>query len=135
LAWAASNHWLDANVLGELADTIVGETNDELRVELAIAASEGDNDTLKDIIDQQIRGEMVSDAFVRERWMRIAVAWVYEHRKLFDDPWAVIEEIWQAFGYPPALNGLIKWMPAPEGSKLGMIAMLERWREFVSPEV
>ncbi len=136
LAWAASNHWLDTKALGELADGLVKEPADDLRAELAIAAGDGDAAALKALIDQQARGEMITDERVRDRWMRIAVAWLYQHREVFDDPWAVIEEIWEAFDHAPALNGLIRWMPAPaDGKKPGMESMLERWQEFVSPEI
>lgn len=131
LAWAATNHWLDGKALEELADELA-EGSDETRAQLATAAAEGDDAVLRALIDQQARRERVADEEVRERWMRIGIAWLYQHRGLFHDPWAVIEEIWEAFGHPPSLNGLIRWMPVSPSGVAGTGGMLERWREFAT---
>ena len=37
-----------------------------------------------------------ADEVVRERWIHLAVAWLYDHRGEFEDPWTVIEAIWEA---------------------------------------
>jgi hypothetical protein len=133
LAWAASNHWLDAKAVAGLADEITTGVSDDERVQLGIAAAEGDHGALVTLLGQLAKREAIGDEMIRERWMRIGVAWVYQHRQLFNDPWAVIEEIWEAFGHPVELNGLIRWMPLSPGCKPGEQEMLNRWRELARP--
>ena len=133
LAWTAANHWLDSKSLVELTDGLA-EGDEELRVAIAIAALDQNETALNAIIDRQAVSDETPDVTVRERWMRLAVAWLYEHRELFDDPWAVIEEIWEAFGHAELLNGLIRWMPTPMGGQPGEEGMLERWRTYVEAD-
>lgn len=129
LGWAATNHWLDTKSLGELADGLA-EGDEDLRVAIAIAALDNDEAVLNAILERQARSDETPEATVRERWMRLAVGWLYEHRKSFDDPWAVLEEIWEAFGHAESLNELIRWMPTPPGGRPGEAGMLERWRTY-----
>jgi hypothetical protein len=131
LVWAATNHWLDARALADLADELAGENED---VRLAIANADSDELALAAVFDREATKDETSEEGVRERWMRLAVAWLYEHRELFDDPWAVIEEIWEAFGHAESLNGLIRWMPAPPGEPPGEEGMAERWRRYAEAD-
>jgi hypothetical protein len=126
LAWALSNHWLDVGVIADLAEGIAVK-DENLRSSLAIAGINGDAKTLKVLINQQLQNYTAPDETVRERWMLLAVAWLYQNRHAFDDPWLALEELWEAFDHPAALNGLIRWMPAAPGMKIGEEAMLKRW--------
>jgi hypothetical protein len=71
---------------------------------------------------------VVSDDLVRERWMLIALAWLYQHRDIFDNPWAAVEELWEAFDHPSSINCLVRWMPVPPSGEVGEEAMLKRWQ-------
>jgi hypothetical protein len=132
LAWAASNNWLDSRSLGDLADRIA-DTSGDVRADVALAVMEGDDTRLHALIDQQARHCPIGSEEIRGRWLLIAIAWLYQHRGAFSDPWAVIEDIWEAFDHAPALNGLIRWMPVPAGGKPGEAGMMERWRELAVP--
>jgi hypothetical protein len=127
LVWAATNHWLDAKSLAALADGLAGDDHD---VRLAVASADNDEAALKAVFDREATSDETSEETVRDRWMRLAVGWLYQHRELFDDPCAVIEEIWEAFGHPESLNGLIRWMPTPPGEQPGEKAMLDRWQTY-----
>ncbi|MGD0042458.1 MAG: DUF2247 family protein [Isosphaeraceae bacterium] len=133
LAWAAANHWLDTKSLVELTDGLA-EGDEQLRVAIAIAALDQNETVLHAIIDRQAVSDETPDATVRERWMRLAVAWLYEHRESVDDPWAVLEGIWEAFGHAESLNGLIRWMPTPLGGEPGEEGMVERWRTYAEAD-
>lgn len=89
---------------------------------------EPDGGGLRGVLEREAARDPTPDDVIRDHWMRIAVAWLYEHRDEFPDPWAEIEEIWEAFDHAEALSGLIRWMPLPEGAETGEAAMLERWR-------
>ena len=131
LAWAQSNHWLDLKTISELADRIAAKDN-ELRTSFAIAGMDGDEIAVRSLIDSQAHKSVISNALVRERWMLIALAWLYQHRDTFDDPWTAIEELWVAFEHPSLLNSLIKWMPVSPGGEIGEEAMFRRWETIAS---
>jgi hypothetical protein len=130
LAWAATNHWLDAKSLADLADGLARD-NDALRVAIHERDLADDEAGLRSILVRQAKREGHLEAAAREHWLHVAVVWVYEHRSLFDDPWAILEEIWEAFGHPKSINGLVRWMPVPIGESAGGAAMMERWKKYV----
>ena len=132
LGWAATNHWLDAKALADLADELAAD-DEGLRVALALALDDGEA-ALTAVLDRQATGDETSEVTVRERWMRLAVAWLNEHREMFSDPWAVLEEIWDAFDHAESLNGLIRWMPVPPGEPSGEAAMMARWRTYAESQ-
>ncbi|HEY1849947.1 MAG TPA: DUF2247 family protein [Candidatus Binataceae bacterium] len=127
LAWALSHHWLNVKVISELADGIAAK-DEELRTSFAMAGMDGDEIAMRASIDHQVQKFVVSDDLVRERWMLIALAWLYQHRDIFDNPWAAVEELWEAFDHPSSINCLISWMPVPPGGEAGEEAMLKRWQ-------
>lgn len=131
LLWTATNHWLDAKTIAKFADELA---SDDVRVEVATAAIDGAEAALRSVLEREAATDETPDASVRERWMRVAVAWLYENRETYTDPWAVIEEVWEAFGHPESLNGLIRWMPPPPGGKPGEAGMLERWRDLAASQ-
>jgi hypothetical protein len=65
------------------------------------------------------------------RWLWLALAWLYEHRGEYADPWSEVEALWEAFDHAHELSGLIRWMPRQPGRPAGMDAMTERWRRLV----
>jgi hypothetical protein len=127
LAWLVVNLWLPAAQTIELADQLA-ETEPDLRAEIALAAT--DRVALRAILDRQATRHGPPEEEVRERWMQLAVTSLYEHRAEVTDPWPILEQIWEAFDHAPALNGLIRWMPVAPSDKVGMDAMLERWRTY-----
>jgi hypothetical protein len=58
--------------------------------------------------------------------MDVAVAWLHEHRELFDDPLSNLEEMWEAFDHAEELNHLIRWMPAQPGAHTGEPAIMRK---------
>ena len=115
--------------IAELADALASD-DDELRVSIASAEAEGDDSALGSLLEAQARKHPASNETTRERWLALAVKWLYEHRETLDDPWNALEELWVAFDHPPVLNGLIRWMPLPPGTELGEDAMLRRWQNL-----
>lgn len=131
LAWALSNHWLDVSSIAELAE-VLALKNEYLFTSLAIARINNDAPALETLVFQQAQKFTVPDELIRERWMLLAVRWLYQHRNTFDNPWLVIEELWAAFGYPSSLNCLIRWMPIPSDRKAGEETMLEKWHTLAT---
>lgn len=78
---------------------------------------------------------MLSEEEVRDKWLCLVLAWLFEHRHNYRDPLELVEEVYADFGYPEQLAGFVRSMPM-EGPDLGSRAqnearLLERWRRFV----
>lgn len=131
LAWAAKNHWLGAGALSAFAEELAG-ADDDARVEIAMAQLEHDELRLRSLLEAQASSDETPDGVVTEHWLDVALAWLYENRRMFDDPLRVVEEIWEAFGHPESANTLIRWMPLVPGQAAGDQAIMERWRAKVA---
>lgn len=130
LIWAADHHWLDLDALAALAEVKAAGDENAL-VEIATAAIDRDEPRLRGALEKKSSADATTDAEVRDLWIDVAIAWAYANRHVFDDPWAVVEEIWEAFDHAPQLNNLIRWMPVPSGEPTGEEAMLNRWRSYI----
>lgn len=64
-------------------------------------------------------------------WLFLALAWLYEHRRDFDDPMETIEMLYADFGYPDEIQNLVRFMPAPDGTATGQDAIEARWRNYL----
>jgi hypothetical protein len=127
LHWAAGNGWLTDEALLDFADSLAAN-DDDLRVEVNVAASSADDQELQAVIEREASIEAASPEAIREKWMDLAVAWLYENRKLLPDPLAEVEQLWAAFGHPSNLNHLIRSAPTEPGAALGDAAIMNRWR-------
>ncbi len=72
---------------------------------------------------------------VREKWLYLALAWVYEHQDRIPDPLQRVEEIYADFGYPERIARFVRYMPI-EGPDLGSREanehrLFERWRCYL----
>ncbi|HLY50789.1 MAG TPA: DUF2247 family protein [Solirubrobacteraceae bacterium] len=132
LAWLTANPWLPTQDIVDLADRLA-EDDPDLRVEIALAADEPS--ALAAIVEREAALHGPSEAQVRDRWMRLAVLSLYEHRAEVSDPWPTLEAIWEAFDHAAALNRLVRWMPVAPGEAPGIDAMAERWRLFTEEKL
>jgi hypothetical protein len=46
----------------------------------------------------------------------------------------VVEQIYADFDYPPAVEGLVRYMPLQPGDEPGEAALVERWAAFLHGE-
>ena len=80
--------------------------------------------------------ETTTSQEVRSKWLYILLAWLYENKDMFEDPLAIVEEIYVEFDYPEEIAHLIRYMPIEEadlGSKEANLGRLvTRWGEFVN---
>ena len=71
----------------------------------------------------------------RSRWLCVVLAWIYEHRRAYDDPLRTVEEVHADFGYPKRIAHFVRYMRMV-GPDLGTVELnearlYERWRQFV----
>ncbi len=85
-------------------------------------------------------GELIEDLeFVDEPaerrarlWLFLALAYVFDRREEFEDPLAVVEELYALFEYPDEIQGLVRYMSVPVGEPAGVDAVMQRWARWVA---
>ncbi len=66
-------------------------------------------------------------------WLRILVAWIFENKEDFPDPFDVIEQIYADFGYPEEIRHLVRYNAPDDGDSVeeyGMPRMMRLWKEY-----
>jgi hypothetical protein len=82
-------------------------------------------------VDELIPLLAVSDEPAEERerlWLFLVLDWLWEHQGDFDDALEVIEMLYADFEYPAEIQGLVRFMPAPDGTAA---TLAERWRDYL----
>lgn len=65
---------------------------------------------------------------IRDKWLFIVLAWLYEHRAERADPLGDVERVYAAFDYPEAMSGFVPYLPAPDGEERDVV---RSWRDFL----
>ena len=78
------------------------------------------------------------DDDVKDRWLFLALAWLFERRNELEDPLEAIEIAYADFDYPEKIAGFVRYMPSEEPD-LGDPAknrdrLLGRWERFLHDE-
>lgn len=72
------------------------------------------------------------DSAVRDRlWLYLALRWLHENPDFFKDPLQVIEELYADFGYPDYIEGLVRFVPSPQGE---VRSIEQRWEDYLLDE-
>ena len=96
---------------------------------LALLLSD-DYDQVDDLVDGLVYGDQPEEQRARY-WLFLALAWLREHPELADDPFEAIEMLYADFGYPAEIQGLVRYMPPPPGTRTGLDAIRERWGAYL----
>lgn len=103
--------------LVELASLAAGESTRELVQQLAGAEPEDEPNE------------------VREKWLYLVLAWLFDHRDAYADPLQTVEEVYADFEYPPAIAGFVRYMPMDEpdrGSRaLNEARLYNKWKQYL----
>jgi hypothetical protein len=72
---------------------------------------------------------------IKEKWLYIVLAWIFEHRGAYPDALEVVEEVYADFGYPPIIADFVRYMPTDEpdlGSReLNEKRLYEKWKRYL----
>lgn len=72
---------------------------------------------------------------VREKWLYLVLAWLFENRESLVDPLGIVEEVYSDFDYPREVASFVRYMPMV-GSNLGNreqneARMFEYWKAYL----
>jgi hypothetical protein len=129
------NQLLDARAPVELAVAQVGERA-EPSVALLELAGAVKGEAAFELVDHLANEEPPhSEDEIRDKWLYLVLAWLYEHRAEVPDPLQRVEEVYADFGYPEQLANFVRYLPM-EGPDLGSREanerrLFERWKRYI----
>lgn len=145
LSWAEARYgwdhgWFDAESICALAINALEEKaeNDPLEARLA-GLRDDEMWALPDLVEKLAHAEPESSLEqLKKKWLCLILAWLYESRTEFGDPFDLIDEIYANFDYPEEIKGLVSYMPVseststpPYNSETPKERMLRLWKEYV----
>jgi hypothetical protein len=145
LTWVEAQYgfdrgWLNASSMIGLALAALEEKteNDPAEVRLA-GLRDYEEWAVRELVEKLAkRAGASSIEAVKKKWLCLILSWVYENREDFDDPFAIIDEIYSDFDYPEEIKGFVSYMPDGEPSstppykaETGKERMLRLWKEYV----
>ena len=88
------------------------------------------------LVDQLAESEhQRAEDQIRDKWLYVVLAWIYDHRDEFPDPLQAVETVYADFGYPPRIADFVRYMPmiGPDlGSPMAnQRRIYERWKRFI----
>jgi hypothetical protein len=129
------NELIGPDVPKELAIDQIAESETLLPALLDLASG-SKNDPVSELVKQLAASELeCPEEKLREEWLYLVLAWIYEHRDDYMDPLQKVEEVYADFGYPQRIAGFVRYMPM-EGPDLGSREanenrLFERWRKYL----
>jgi len=129
------NELLDPLAAVSLAEEQVARLEHPSAALLDLAGADR-NEPAQELVDQLADGEPQSaENEIRDKWLYLVLAWIYEHRDECPDPLQTVEEVYADFGYPEQVGGFIRYMPM-DGPDLGSKdanerRLFERWKRYL----
>ncbi len=73
---------------------------------------------------------------IRDLWLYLVLAWIYEHRDEFPDPLGTVEVVHADFDYPEQIATFVRYQPGDDWPDLGsreanQRRLFERWKRYL----
>jgi hypothetical protein len=75
---------------------------------------------------------------VQRKWLYLLLAWLFENKGSVPDPFGEVEAIYADFGYPPEIEGFVRYMPVTDDYDPSAHTkdenenrLYEKWREYL----
>ncbi|HWT92957.1 MAG TPA: DUF2247 family protein [Solirubrobacteraceae bacterium] len=65
---------------------------------------------------------------IRDKWLFLVLAWLYEHRGARPDPLGDVEQVYAAFDFPECMEGFVAYLPSRDGAQKDVVG---NWERFV----
>jgi hypothetical protein len=117
------------------ADNIIKDARDPQPEEIEIAGL-SKADPVLDLVSILSSREDNKDAeAMRDKWLFLVLAWVYENKDGLTDPLAIAEDVYSDFDYPRSIASFVRYMPM-QGPDLGSLDMntarlFDNWRDYL----
>jgi hypothetical protein len=63
----------------------------------------------------ELAADQETQESAKDTWLYLLLAWLYEQRESFDDPLAMIEQIYSDYDYPEEMACFVRYMPPSDG--------------------
>ncbi len=93
-------------------------------------------DSVIDFVSALSAREVSKDeSIMRDRWLFLVLAWLFENKEGLPDPLAVVEAVYSDFNYPHSMSSFVGYMPM-QGSDLGSpeknkARLLKYWEDYL----
>ena len=67
-----------------------------------------------------------------ERWVYLQLAWLWNHQEESPNALDDIALLYDDFGFPIEIEGLVRWMPAKPGEPTGEPAIMAKWSKYLA---
>jgi hypothetical protein len=67
---------------------------------------------------------------VAEKWLFVALKWLYEHRTEFENPLREVEELYADFNYPSTISQFVGFLPPTDGYRPELHTLEENERRL-----
>jgi hypothetical protein len=135
MRFGLANDLLDPHAPVDLAVDQVTELAEPSAALLELAGA-SKNEPTSDLVEDLANDEAPrSDNEIRDKWLYLVLAWLYEHRGEYPDPLQRVEEVYADFGYPEQIAKFVRYMPM-EGPDLGSREanegrLFDRWKRYL----
>lgn len=132
--------WLNSRSMIDLALTALEHKTENDPLELRLAGLREDEEwAIPELVEKLAQlepADSIDEA--KKKWLCLILAWLYERRAEFDDPFPIINEIYADFDYPEEIKGFVSYMPLgeprsipPYKAETPRERMLRLWQEYV----
>jgi len=72
---------------------------------------------------------------IRDKWLYLLLAWVFEQKDSYSDPLKIVEQIYADFDYPESIAPFVRYMPSDEPD-LGSLdkneaRLFDKWKMYM----
>jgi hypothetical protein len=105
--------------------------------ELVELASLAESEPVADLVSHLTKIETPpSDERIKDKWLYLVLAWLFEHRVSLVDPLGMVETVYSDFDYPKEIASFVRYMPM-DGPDLGNreqneARLFDRWRAYLN---
>ncbi|PIK78296.1 DUF2247 family protein [Pseudomonas sp. 382] len=131
LSWGDINYGLGRGYLtpsGVVQYTLIGLSPESSAGQYDLASLDGDQDSdVRECVAQLAAQDVRDDKGSEKAWLFLILLWVFVNRDKYQDPLAVVEEIYADFDYPESMEPIVRYMPAVDSSLEGEDKIFKVW--------
>lgn len=137
--WGYEHQLIGWSTIVDLAiERLYADSDDPLEIELA-SLTKMETYQVGDLLRKLAGASPEEDSVIAQRkWLYLLLAWLFENKESVSDPFGEVEAIYTDFGYPPEIEGFVRYMPVTDGydpsahtKDENESRLCEKWREYL----